>query len=182
MKIERLETHDRFEYFVQGGFNIAETCAKIIDGRPFGDHPFYLFVHKRTIDETERFKYWLDMGGALPLDKVPNARIIWQPRLTKPYPQENSILIKCYPGKDVVKFMWIIPQKELWEQFSKGKMTENETIYTSIDKFQHCPDRLAAPEPDDFDDAKIQDIYADIRRQSIKLVKPKPQEKEKECA
>jgi hypothetical protein len=152
MKINPLDAHDRLLHFTKQQFNISETCQDIINKRPFGDHPFYIFAHTRIHD-----------------DGV-STRLIWQPRLTKPKAQTNSMLFKVYPGKDIVKIIWMIPKRELWESFQKNKMTANETITKSIYLFTNQRQLLDAPEDDDYNDEKINQIYKEI---SISANKPK---------
>lgn len=141
MKLNRLETHDRFAYFTKQGFDIGECCQDLIDKRPFGEHPFYIFAHARTDD-----------NGV-------TKRLIWQPRLTKPKAQTNSMLFKAYPGTDLVKVIWMIPARELWGQFSKGLMTENKTVHDSIEAFKTNRSALEEKEPDDMTDDQIDHIY-----------------------
>jgi hypothetical protein len=147
MKVNILDAHDRYKYFTKQQFDIAECCQNLINQRPFGNHPFYIFAHARTDD-----------------DGV-TKRLIWQPRLTKPKAQTNSMLFKAYPGSDVIKVIWMIPARELWEQFEKGKMTENKTVWESIYNFQHHRDKLEAQEEDDLSDEKIDAIYKEISAQ-----------------
>ena len=141
MKIERLETHDRYTHFTKQNFNIAECCQDLINQRPFGTHPFYIFAHARTHD-----------------DGV-TKRLIWQPRLTKPKAQSNSMCFKVYPGSDNVKIIWIIPAIELWGQYKKRNITENKTVSDSIEAYQHDRKKLEAPEQDDLTDDQIKAIY-----------------------
>ena len=144
MKINRLDAHDRFQYFTKQSFDIAECCQDLINKRPFGEHPFYIFAHARTED-----------------DGV-TKRLIWQPRLTKPKAQTNSMLFKAYPGSDIIKIIWMIPARELWEQYEKGKMTENETVSQSIHDFQFNRQKLEEKEDDDLNDDQIDFIYTQI--------------------
>lgn len=144
MKLNRLETHDRYEHFTKQSFDIAACCQDLINQRPFGSNPFYIFAHARTDD-----------------DGV-TKRLIWQPRLTKPKAQTNSMLFKAYPGSDIIKVIWMIPTRELWEQYQKGKLTENKTISESIHDFQHNRKKLEQPEEDDLPDEKIDAIYQEI--------------------
>lgn len=166
MKVDRLETHDRLVHFQKQEFDIGKTVQDIINCRPFGDHAFYIFAHKREIGLDERVSMFnQDMFGARQfkdLASVPNARIIWQPRLTKPEPQENSMLFKAYPGTDIVKTIWIIPQRELWEQFEKEKMTGSELIWECIEAFKHKRKWLAASEDDDPSDDECSNIYQEV--------------------
>ena len=144
MKLNRLETHDRLEHFTKQDFNIGECCQNLINQRPFGNHPFYIFAHTRTDD-----------------DGV-TKRLLWQPRLTKPKSQTNSMLFKAYPGTDNIKVIWMIPSPELWYSFDRGKMTENQTVLDSIDKFRYHRHVLDSPEPDDLSDERINEIYRQL--------------------
>ena len=144
MKINILDAHDRLKHFTKQSFSISECCQDLINQRPFGNYPFYIFAHARTDD-----------------DGV-TKRLIWQPRLTKPKAQTNSMLFKAYPGSDNIKVIWMIPSRELWEQFEKDKLTENKTVCESIHAFTYNRVQLEAKEPDDFDDEKINRIYKEI--------------------
>lgn len=144
MKLNKLDAHDRLEHFTSQNFSIGECCQNLIDQKPFGDHPFYIFAHSRTDD-----------------DGV-TKRLIWQPRLTKPKAQTNSMLFKAYPSQDIVKVMWILPVRELWGQFEKGKMTENELIMKCVDKFLNAREELEAREDDDLADETIDAIYREL--------------------
>lgn len=144
MKIDRLDAHDRFEHFTKQSFDIGECCQDLINKRPFGDYPFYIFAHART-----------DEDGV-------TKRLIWQPRLTKPRAQTNSMLFKAYPGTDVIKVIWMIPAPELWSQYAKGLMTQNKTVSESINDFQHNRNKLEEKEDDDLSDEKIDSIYKEI--------------------
>lgn len=150
MKINPLDAHDRYEYVTKQSFDIAECCQDLINKRPFGDHPFYIFAHTRTEDD-----------GA-------NKRLIWQPRLTKPRAQTNSMLFKAYPGTDIIKVIWMIPSRELWEQYSKGKMTQNKTVSDSIHDFQFNRNKLEEREDDDMTDTQIDAIYREISLNAAK--------------
>lgn len=148
IKINPLDAHDRLIHFTRQDFSISECCQDLIDQRPFGNYPFYIFAHART-DENGTTK-----------------RLIWQPRLTKPKAQTNSMLFKAYPGTDIVNIIWIIPTRELWPQYEKGKITENKTICQSIHEFQHNRKRLEEAEDDDPSDEKVNEIYKDLAREA----------------
>ena len=173
MKISRLDAHDRFEHFTRQSFDIGKTCQDMIDQRPFGDVPFYIFAHKREIGLDERMSIFTQDLHNSPrqfksLADVPTARLIWQPRLTKPSAQSNSMLFKAYPGKDVLKVIWIIPAPELWDQYIKGNITENETVCESIHLFKTDKKKLETKEDDDLSDIKINAIYREISRNAQK--------------
>ena len=85
IKINPLDAHDRFLQFKRQEFSIGECCQDLINQKPFGNHPFYIWAHART-DDCSTTK-----------------RIIWDPRLTRPLVQTNSMLFKGYPGTDLVK-------------------------------------------------------------------------------
>lgn len=146
MKLNTSETFDRFQQFTKKNFSIEDCCQNLIDQRPFGSHAFYIFAHTRTDD-----------------DGV-TKRLIWQPRLTKPRSQSNSMLFKAYPGSDIIKVIWMIPSVELWAQYTKGKMLENKTVCESIHKYKNDRKELDAPESDDLSDEAINQIYTSISR------------------
>lgn len=144
MKINRLDAHDRLQHFTSQSFDIGQCCQDLINQAPFGKHAFYIFAHPRT-----------DEDGV-------TKRMVWQPRLTKPRAQENSMLFKAYPGTDTIKVIWMIPPRELWDNFKKGKMAENQTIFESILAFTHHRVKLEAKEEDDLNDHQIDQIYREI--------------------
>jgi hypothetical protein len=148
MKLNRLETHDRFLHFTKQNFQIADCCQDLIRQRPFGEHDFYIFAHARTEDNG--------------VDK----RLIWQPRLTKPKAQTNSMLFKAFVGTDLIKVIWIIPQRELWKQYRMGFLNENQRIAESIHDFQFNRQKLEKREPDDLTDDQIDKIYQGLAQQA----------------
>lgn len=148
MKINRLETHDRYQHFIKQSFSISECCQNLIDQRPFGEHAFYIWAHTRTDDDGVR------------------KRLIWQPRLTKPSPEPNSMLFKAYPGTDHIKIIWNIPSPELWDQYKKENVTGSEFVEDSIRKYRdpELRKQLAAKEDDDLSDPEIDAIYRNLAR------------------
>lgn len=148
MQIDRLETHDRYKTFTGSDQSMGACCQDLIDQRPFGNHPFYIFVHGRTDD-----------------DGV-TKRVIWQPRLTRPLAQTNSMLYKGYPGSDIIKVLWIIPARELWEQYKKGNICANEDVWNDIQTFVHKRKEFDKPEDDDLNDDQIDAIYKELSQQA----------------
>ena len=166
MKVNRLEAHDRYKHFTNQSFDIGECCQDLINQRPFGDYPFYIFAHARTNE-----------------DGV-TKRLIWQPRLTRPKPQTNSMLFKGYPGSDLVKMIWIIPERSLWKNFHKDQMTFSSIVEESIYNFEFNREKLEKKEDDDLDDATIDQIYKEIslnakplQKRIDELLKEQPLEK-----
>ena len=155
MKINPLDAHDRYQHFTKQSFDIGECCQDLINKKPFGDHPFYIFAHTRT-DEDGTTK-----------------RLIWQPRLTKPKAQSNSMLFKAYPGTDLIKVIWMIPARELWGQYAKGKLTQNKTVSESIEAFRSNRKRLEEKEADDMTDEQIDRIYRELSANANKDRKTK---------
>ena len=144
MKLDLYETHDRYKQFTGQNFDISECCQNLIDQRPFGEHSFYIFAHSRTDD-----------------DGV-TKRLIWQPRLTKPKAQTNSMLFKAYPGTDQIKVIWMIPERHLWSQYQTGLITANQTIVESISDFECNRNKLEKKEDDDLSDERIDQIYREL--------------------
>lgn len=145
-KINILDAHDRLLHFRKQSDYISQGCQDCINNKPqeFGNHPFYIFAHARTTD---------DGSGK---------RLIWQPRLSKPKAQSNSMLFKYYPSSDLIKIIWMIPAKELWEQYEKDKLCDSKIIVESIHNFVNNRSELEAKEEDDLDDSKIEYIYRQI--------------------
>jgi len=144
MKINTLDAHDRLGHFQKQGLDISECCQDLVDTRPFGNVPFYIFAHARTEDDGS------------------TKRLIWQPRLTKPKAQTNSMLFKAYPGTDKIKIIWMIPAREMWSQFQKGLLTESKIVTESIRDFESDRKKLEEAEEDDLNDAEIDRIYKEI--------------------
>ncbi len=144
MKLNPIDVHDRYQYFTKQSFDISECCQDLINQRPYGDYPFYIFAHART-----------DEDGV-------TKRLIWQPRLTKPKAQTNSMLFKAYPGTDLIKVIWMIPARELWGQYGKGLITENKTVSESIHDFQFNRKKLEEKEDDDMSDEQVNAIYKEV--------------------
>lgn len=144
MKINPLDAHDRLLDFSKKDFDISECVQDLVNKRPFGNHAFYIFVHPRTDDDGVK------------------KRLIWQPRLTKPQAQTNSMLFKAYPGSDLIKVIWMIPDRTTWAQYQKGKLTQNETVFQSIEDFLHNRDKLEQREIDDLPDDEIARVYTEI--------------------
>lgn len=161
MKVDILEAHDRYKHFTTKHHDITECCDDLIKQRPFGDYAFYIFAHPRTLGMDERFKLFTS-GKYKSMEEVPEKTLIWQPRLTKPKAQTNSMLFKGYPGSDTIKILWIIPPREMWGQYQKGNVTESTTILDSINNFEHHREELEKKESDDFNDEQINAIYNEI--------------------
>jgi len=137
MKINPLDAHDRLTHFTKQGFDISECCQDLINQRPFGNRPFYIFAHARTQDDS--------------MDK----RVIWQPRITKPRAQPNSMLFKAHPGTDVIRVIWMIPSPELWPEYRKGNLMQNKTVCDSIHDFLYNRSKLEISEDEDPTDEEV---------------------------
>jgi hypothetical protein len=156
MKIDRLETHDRLQYLLNDQNNtIAQGAEDCLKKNPLSlkfqehSHYVYIFAHPRISD-----------------DKT-YTRMLWQPRLTKPSAQTNSYLFRAFSKSDLLSICWLIPPRELWKQYRKGNMTEQETVMWSINEFLYNRDKLESPEPDDLHDEKIAFIYRQIEREKL---------------
>lgn len=154
LPVNTLETHDRLIEFKKQSDSISEQVAKIIKERPFGNLPFYIWAHARTADDGF------------------TKRLIWQPRLTKPKSQTNSMLFKVYPEKpDEIYIIWMIPDRSQWDAYNKGKMTESCVVWSSIQAFQYAREVLDAPAPDDLSDERVKKIYEEIKNKIKNKIK-----------
>lgn len=160
MKLNRLETHDRYQHFIKDQsiniFKGVEECLKenqlslaIQERSPY----VYLFAHPRTAD-----------------DGV-NKRMLWQPRLSIPEAQENSYLFRAISKTDMIEVCWLLPPKATWDQFKKGNITESDLVSWSINQFKNRRFDLEAPHPDDMPEEKAREIMkaiVDERREDIR--------------
>lgn len=148
MKIDRLETHDRLLHFKKDQevniFHGADDCLKknslslaLQEKSPY----IYIFAHPRTSDDGLK------------------KRMLWQPRLTKPLPQTNSYLFRAESKTDILEICWLLPPRELWNQYKTGQVTEHPIVLWSIDQFTNNRDGLGQPYPSDLSDEKVKEIY-----------------------
>lgn len=155
MKIDPLDAHDRLLHFKKDqslnlfdGVNECLTqnkdCVSMQEHFPY----VYLFAHPRTAE-----------------DGV-TKRMIWQPRLMKPRAQTNSYLFRVISKTDLVEIIWLLPPRELWEQYELGKVTESKDIVTSIMNFLHAREALELPHPEDWSEEKIKMKLEDIKANS----------------
>lgn len=80
------------------------------------------------------------------------------------------MLFRYFPSTDTIEVMWILPEPETWDQFTKGKMIENNVVCESIHKFKTDKLKLEADEPDDLSDEKAKQIYRSIAINAQKRV------------
>lgn len=144
MKVNLLETDDRFLHFKGQDYGVDDTAKLIVDSKPFGDNPYYIFVHTRQTDTT--------------LDH----RVIWQPRMLKPTPQLNSMLFRVPRGSTSFEVIWIIPPVEIWPEFDKGQIHENQVIKQSIYLFQRKFFELSQPHPQDLTGEDAQNVMFEM--------------------
>lgn len=180
MKLDRLETHDRLIQFKKQSDYISKGCQDCINNRPQQfTMPFYIFAHTREVGLDERISLINDdiiRGQIDPLyirmykdmSEVPTARLIWSPRLTKPTPQQNSMLFKCYPEGDNIKVIWMLPAQEMWDGYTKGNMMQNQIVVESINMFKTDFATMSLPDVDDLPESKVNEIYADIAKETKK--------------
>ena len=141
--INRLDAHDRLEHLKKEQsvniFQGAEDCLKTNpDSLGLQEYsPYiYIFAHPRTSEDGY------------------SKRLIWQPRLTKPRPQENSYLFRAISKSDILEIFWIIPPIEHWGQYKKGNVTESDIVCWSIHQFQNNREKMGEPEQEDLTDAQ----------------------------
>jgi hypothetical protein len=166
MKINRLDAHDRYQFFINQPFDISSCCEDLIREKPFGDHAFYIFSHPRTIGFDEKFKLFMS-GKYASWEEVPEKTLIWQPRLTKPQAQTNSMLFKAYPGTDLIKIIWMIPPPEMWDMYAHDKLTANSIVSESIHDFKTAKEKLEEREPDDLSEEVIKEVYKRIHLDAV---------------
>jgi hypothetical protein len=177
MKLDTLETHDRLLHFQKAQADyISQGCQDCFNNRPaeFGNHPFYVFAHKREIGMDERVALFsTDMQRSLVdlsyirqymnINNVPTHRMIWSPRLTKPRSQENSMCFRYpSPPSDVCQVFWILVDAGAHTAAAKGQMTENKTVTESMHHFINNRAWLDKREEGDLGDEEANQIYRQI--------------------
>jgi hypothetical protein len=151
MKLNRLETHDRLLFLKEDQsaniFQGAEDCMKknplslaLQEKCPY----IYIFAHARTDD-----------------DGV-NKRLIWQPRLSIPAAQTNSYLFRAKSKTDIIEVCWIIPPREMWKQYAKGNVTEDNWSRWSIQQFRNNRKELEKPHHEDFPEEACKQILKQV--------------------
>lgn len=152
MKIDRLETHDRLEHFKKDqNDSINEglmTCLKLNplsiafqERSPY----LYIFAHARTNELGQKVMYW-------------------QPRLSKPNCETNSYLFRIKSFSDECEVVWMIPPKEMWDQYKKGNITEHEIVTWSIDQYTNNRQKLSEKDPEDLSDERSLQILNEVKR------------------
>lgn len=159
MKLNLLETHDRLLHFLadqsQTIWQGAEDCLKKNpDSLKYQEYmPYiYIFAHPRTDD-----------------DGV-TKRMLWQPRVSRPKPQENSYLFRALSHTDLIETCWLIPPKDLWDQFKPEHLTHEPTIIWSIDLFKYNRKELQKPHPEDLSEKQIRQIFLSAHKEKSKPV------------
>ena len=162
MKVNILEAHDRLKYFKKDQesniFKGAEDCLKKNPDSLFFQErsPYvYLFAHPRTAD-----------------DGV-NKRMLWQPRLWKPKAQTNSYLFRAISHSDIIQVCWLLPPREMWDQYILGNVTENKDVLWSIDQYCNHREHLEKDEPGDLSDEKGKSIMEEwiANKRSDRLIR-----------
>lgn len=151
MKLNRLETHDRLLHLKkEQEANVIQGAEDCLKRNPLSlalqdkSHYIYMYAHPRTSD-----------------DGV-TKRMIWQPRLTKPLPQTNSYLFRAVSKTDEIEVCWLLPPRELWNQYRQGNITEDNTVLWSINEFETNRKHMSKAAHDDLTDTKIKIIYKQI--------------------
>lgn len=175
MIINPLDAHDRYlitkkeENIIQKGFEDCRYRNPLaLAMLEYSDY-IYVFAHKREVQLDEKItKFNQDLNESLinlsyirkyrDVKDVPSFRILWQPRLTKPTPQENSFLFRAEKNNNDIDVYWIIPPSELWGQNKKGNMTEDPIITESIHLFKTNREQLSAPHDKDLPLEKVKQI------------------------
>jgi hypothetical protein len=151
MKLNLFETHDRLKYLVKDQsaniFQGAEECLKknslslaIQDKSSY----VYIFAHPRTSEDGLK------------------KRLLWQPRLSIPEVQENSYLFRALSHTDIIEICWMIPARELWKQYQKGNVTEDNLALWSINQYKSNKKILEKPHPQDMTEEKSRIIMKQI--------------------
>jgi hypothetical protein len=181
MQVNILEAHDRLLELQKKQADIvsqgADDCLKrnplslaLQDKSPY----IYIFGHARTLGLDEKMKYF-STGRYATMADVPEKRILWQPRLLKPLAQTNSFLFRAQSKTDILEICWILPSRELWDQYEKDNVTESDIVRWSIHQFMHNKTELERDFPEDLHVKEATRIYQEIvQEQKVKIRAFKP--------
>jgi hypothetical protein len=151
MKVHKLEAHDRLQHMKKDqSFNIfqgAEDCLKknkLSLSLQEKSSYIYMFAHPRTMD-----------------DGVTKA-MYWQPRLSKPTPQDNSYLFRVKSKTDEIEVCWLIPPRDMWPEYAPGQMHHTQEIWWSIQQYRNNREKLGEKDPDDMPEQQGKNILRQI--------------------
>ncbi|HEY3526727.1 MAG TPA: hypothetical protein VGK47_11055 [Nitrososphaeraceae archaeon] len=151
MKIDKNDAHDRLEHLLEDqSETISRGCDECLKKNP------------HTISILSRMPYVYIFAFAKTADNGVDKRLLWQPRILKPEAQTNSMLFRAKKNSDIIEICWNIPQKELWSQYQKGNLMQNETVCWSIHQYLNNRKELEAPHPEDLPEERLKAIYDDI--------------------
>jgi hypothetical protein len=188
MKVTRTEAHDRFleiqkqEDPIQQGFEDCKFRNPLsLELFEYSNY-IYVFAHKREVGADEKLeKFMRDLTESMTnpfyqrkyttMSDVPSFRILWQPRLTKPEPQPNSYLFRTLKDNNDVEVYWILPPFELFNEYQKGDMIQDEIICESIDRFLNNKASLCVPHRDDLPLEKVKEIIRKMCKKDKKKEK-----------
>ena len=148
MKLNRLETHDRLEWFKKSQVELDNFIQKMHVEEPFGDRPYYIFTIKRTVGKDEKVAL-VQQGTYDSIENTPEAFLEISARLTRPEAAPNTTLTKIYPGKDYCKTIWNLPEPRYWDQYVSNTMFADDFITKSIFQYISNQKQMEAPERDD---------------------------------
>jgi hypothetical protein len=172
MKLNRSETHDRLLQYQKQQQSIGDAVFECIRNVPEGiKSPFYVYGHSRSVSYDEKVSILLDGYG-----EAPDARLIWTPRISKPKASPNTYLFLCNKNTDVIQIIWMIPKREIWNEYKPGQMTHNENVWVSIQNFIHFRDEMNAPDkegPKESDMIEWRKVYGEEAHKRINLKKSK---------
>jgi len=181
MRVSRLETHDRLLDVQKKNLNtITSGLEECIANRPdaFAERHFYIHVHKRTVGLDEKIAILQqDIKEVLlnpllnrrfnRLEDVPELRVIYMPRATRPIPAENSMLFRCFPQDgNVLEPIWIIPEESTWSNYDKGMIMHDEFIAKCIEIFKTNPSYFCKPDELDYDVEELKRIRIEIGKEA----------------
>lgn len=151
MKIDKNDAHDRLEHLLEDqSETISRGCDECLKKNPL------------TASILSRMPYVYIFAFAKTADNGVDKRLLWQPRILKPEAQSNSMLFRAKRNSDIIEICWNIPQKELWEQYRKGNLMQNETVCWSIHQYLNNRKELEAPHPEDLPEEILKSIFRSI--------------------
>jgi hypothetical protein len=162
MKINVLETHDRYEHVIKDQWEAISKGAED-----------YLLRNPYSISLQDKSPYIYIWAHARKTDDLRNERLLWQARLSRPKPDTNSFLFRALSKTDIIEVCWIIPKQEMWGQFEKGFVAESNICAWSIEMFKNHYELLAKSHPDDLEEEQGKKILQSVLNEHKQEIKRK---------
>jgi hypothetical protein len=142
--LSKMEAGDSTQNWKENSEKDWVNCLQdLIKQKPFGDHPFFVFMFVKRVDDISGIK-----------------KMYMQPRLTKPEPLPGTTLLQVNPRDEgTAKIIWTLPNQETFCLYKYGKMYADPFVHECVEKYLKRPHELMKKEEGQLSEDRIRDIY-----------------------